>query len=370
MRVVLHEWCCSGGLRTPEAAGLFGDAGGVQAGLPVEGRAMLAALLCDGVRADDLEFTLLLDAAADMPLPEKRDRVTVIRVPEGEERRCLAEAAATADWTLIVAPETDGILADRVAVARAAGGNVAAADGRFITLAADKQATVIALAGAGVAVPAGCLLPAGGRLPDPFRRPAVAKALDSCGGEGLVVVPRGALLPPAPLPRRVEAFVPGVPVGVSCLCGPAEMIVLPPVRQRFSAGNHPTYLGGDLRLGSPLRDRAMALARRAIRGLESAQRRARGWVGVDMILGDREDGVGDRVLEVNPRMTTSFVGLCSLGKASLLRAMLAVAAGEGCLWPGAETGGDGSFTVDGGLVGPEAFEPGENDEGIDGRRAR
>ena len=331
----------------PEAAAVGGDAGGVAAGLAVEGRAMLGALLCDGLRADDLELTLLLDGAATLPLPQgvDHDRVTVIRVPNGDERRRLAAAAAGADWTLIVAPETDGILADRVALARAAGGRVAAAGGAFITLAADKQATVLALAGAGVAVPAGCLLPAGERLPNAFRRPAVAKALDRCGGDGLVVVPRGADLPPAPLPRRVEAFVAGVPVGVSCLCGPAEMIALPPVRQRFSTGIHPGYLGGDRQLSQLLECRAMALARRAIRGLESPVRRAGGWVGVDMILGDREDGCDDRVLEINPRMTTSFVGLSTLGTASLLRAMLAIAAGDPLTWPGVLTGANGAFAV-------------------------
>ena len=331
----------------PEAAAVCGDAGGVAAGLAVEGRAMLGALLCDGLRADDLELTLLLDGAVERPLllGVDHDRVTVIRVPDGDERRSLAKAAAEADWTLIVAPETDGILADRVALARAAGGRVAAASGAFITLAADKQATVLALAGAGVAVPAGCLLPAGERLPEAFRRPAVAKALDRCGGDGLVVVPRGADLPPAPLPRRVEAFVAGVPVGVSCLCGPAKTIVLPPVRQRFSAGIRPGYLGGDLQLGQRLADRAMALARRSIRGLESPARRAGGWIGVDMILGDREDGCDDRVLEVNPRMTTSFVGLSTLATASLLRAMLAIAAGDPFTWPGVPTGANGAFAV-------------------------
>jgi predicted ATP-grasp superfamily ATP-dependent carboligase len=346
-----------------EAAALFGETGGVPAGLAVEGRAMLGALLHDGLRADDLELTLLLDDAVDVPLTPGigHGRVTVIRVPDGEERHCLAEAAAAADWTVVVAPETNGILADRVALARAAGGRVAGADGPLITLAADKQATALALAAAGVAVPAGVLLPAGARLPGAFRRPAVAKALDRCGGDGLVVLPRGADLPPAPLPRRVEAFVAGTPVGVSCLCGPTETIVLPPVRQRFSTGIHPGFLGGDLRLESLPRNRAMALARRAIRGLESPSRRARGWVGVDMILGDREDGVDDRVLEINPRMTTSFVGLSTLGTASLLRAMLAVVAGRPFIWPGMETGRDGVFTVDGGPVGRGDVEHGGSD---------
>lgn len=141
-------------------------------------------------------------------------------------------------------------------------------------------------------------------------------------------------------------------MGVSCLCGPAGMVVLPPVRQRFTSGPRPAYLGGDVRLGEAGASRAGALARRAIRALESPGRRARGWVGVDMILGDREDGGDDRVLEVNPRMTTSFVGLSALGSSSLLRAMLAVAQGAAFTWPGASSGGDGAFTVgDGGRDG-------------------
>ena len=57
-------------------------------------------------------------------------------------------------------------------------------------------------------------------------------------------------------------------------------------------------------------------------------RPAAGWLGVDMILGDRSDGGDDRVLEVNPRVTTSFVGLSAVTPASLVRAIVAVAEGD------------------------------------------
>jgi hypothetical protein len=78
---------------------------------------MLGALLHDGLRADDLEFTLLLDGAVDVPFTSGigHSRVTVIRVPDGEERRSLAEAATGADWTVVVAPETNGIHWPRLA---------------------------------------------------------------------------------------------------------------------------------------------------------------------------------------------------------------------------------------------------------------
>jgi predicted ATP-grasp superfamily ATP-dependent carboligase len=52
-----------------------------------------------------------------------------------------------------------------------------------------------------------------------------------------------------------------------------------------------------------------------------------GWVGVDMILGLRDDGRADRVLEVNPRVTTSFVALAARSGTSLVRTMLALADG-------------------------------------------
>ena len=45
---------------------------------------------------------------------------------------------------------------------------------------------------------------------------------------------------------------------------------------------------------------------------------ARGWMGVDMILGPREDGRLDRVLEINPRLMTSFLGHAAASGTSLL----------------------------------------------------
>jgi predicted ATP-grasp superfamily ATP-dependent carboligase len=47
-----------------------------------------------------------------------------------------------------------------------------------------------------------------------------------------------------------------------------------------------------------------------------------------MILGARDDGRDDRVLEVNPRLTTSFVRLAAGSPRSLVRAMLDAAAGS------------------------------------------
>ena len=47
-----------------------------------------------------------------------------------------------------------------------------------------------------------------------------------------------------------------------------------------------------------------------------------------MILGVRGDGLDDRVLEVNPRVTTSFAGLAAAAPASLVRTLVDVAHGH------------------------------------------
>jgi len=313
MKLLLYEWCCSGGLA------------GASAGIGDEGRAMLEALAADAARDASLDVTVLVDPMQKVALPAN---VRTIANDGSNDIAALVSAAQQADWTVIVAPETDGILLDRVAAVRAAGARVLNASTAFIAIAADKQATVNALAAAGVPVPAGRSLAPGETVPARFNLPAVLKLRDGVGGEGFFVV--RSVGPPVSQATRLEAFVAGEPVGVSCLCGPLGLEILPPLRQRFSTGDPPRFLGGEpLRAGSAVL-RASALARRAVAAVARAAGDAGsglGWVGVDMILGPRDDGRADRVLEVNPRLTTSFVGLAAAAPRSLVRTMLDLAAG-------------------------------------------
>ena len=72
-----------------------------------------------------------------------------------------------------------------------------------------------------------------------------------------------------------------------------------------------------------------SLAVRSIETLnKTTQSKARGWVGVDMILGSCNDGHDDRVLEINPRLTTSFVGLSRAQERGLTRLLLDHAKGR------------------------------------------
>jgi len=287
---------------------------------------MFAALLHDVVKEDRFEAVALVDEAwADEP----PSGVRLHRVIPGNEMDALLEQAARVDATLLVAPESGGILGRRVAAVRNRGGRPLAASAGFIEVASDKQATVAALAAAGVPVPAGRSLEAGDGWPRGFRLPAVRKARASVGCDGLVVVGEGRDPPrPADGPTRLEAFSDGTPVGVSCLCGPGVVWPLPPMRQLFTGGESPRFTGGMPLADVGMRDRAERLARRSIAAVARAAAGAVGWVGVDMIIGTRDDGRGDRVLEVNPRLTTSFVGYERSCATSLVRAMLVAAGGH------------------------------------------
>jgi predicted ATP-grasp superfamily ATP-dependent carboligase len=53
----------------------------------------------------------------------------------------------------------------------------------------------------------------------------------------------------------------------------------------------------------------------------------RGFVGVDVVVGDDPDGGGDAVIEINPRLTTSYAGLRQVARFNLAAALLAVAEG-------------------------------------------
>jgi tyramine---L-glutamate ligase len=70
--------------------------------------------------------------------------------------------------------------------------------------------------------------------------------------------------------------------------------------------------------------RAQSLALAACRSLPGAH----GYLGVDLVLGEAASGEEDYVIEINPRLTTSYVGLRRLARENLAGAMLAACAGK------------------------------------------
>ena len=121
-----------------------------------------------------------------------------------------------------------------------------------------------------------------------------------------------------------QQVVPGRAASVAFLVGPSQTVPLLPTFQHLSDDGRFRYLGGELPIPPALAERSVTLGRRAVGCVPGL----RGYVGVDLVLGDAADGSQDYAIEINPRLTTSYVGLRALAETNLAGAMLDVCAGR------------------------------------------
>ena len=315
MHIFLYEWATGGGL--------VDQPGPLPASLVREGMAMIGALAADLVRIEGCRVTALRDPRVlQLALPSCEIVDVFSSFSHGEEIERLSSAA---DAAIFIAPEFDGILLATVLRAVAGGARLLSPPPQFIRIAADKQRTAEVLTEAGVPTPRGIVLEPEDHLPDDFAYPAVLKPIDGAGSQDTYLVTGPHDAPPAyAWPRRLERYVPGLPASVALLCGPAGRVALMPCKQRISDDGRLRYLGGELPLTAGLAERATALAEQAIDALPPAT----GYVGVDLVLGRDPHGSEDVVIEVNPRFTTSYVGLRSAAQTNLAEIMWLIAQGE------------------------------------------
>jgi predicted ATP-grasp superfamily ATP-dependent carboligase len=316
MHIFLYEWITGGGL--------VHESGRLPSSLLAEGSAMIAALADDFAAMRDARVTVLRDMRIDT-LPLRGCEVVEIE-SSSQLAAEFERLAAAADRTMVVAPEFDGILLDAVERISTAGGRSLNASAEFVRLCSNKQSTAERLGAAGVPVPTARLLDADEeKLPANFDYPAVLKPIDGAGSQHTFLV-HDALdePPPYPWPRRLERYCPGRAASVAVLAGPAGRHMLPPCWQHLSDDGRFEYRGGAIINELALAERATVLANRAFDALPAAL----GYVGVDLILGNDPDGREDFVIEVNPRLTTSYVGLRVAISQNFAKAMLEVAEGR------------------------------------------
>ena len=315
MKIFLYEFVTGGGCWSG-AVPLAGS-------LLAEARAMVQAVAADFAALEAIEVV----TTRDTRLPELHPpgcQVTLVGSSD-EEQAAIRQLAGSADWTFLIAPETGGALLERCRLAEACGGRLLSPASACVEIATSKQATVELLNGRGIRVPRGARISANlGELPADLRFPVVVKPDDGCGSQEIELLREPVChLPVRHAPGvlvRVEEFVRGLPASVSVLCGPAGNHALPACQQLLFGDGHFAYRGGKLPLEARLDERARALALAGIAALPEA----RGYLGVDLVLGEADDGSGDYVIEINPRLTTSYVGLRALARTNLAAAMLAV----------------------------------------------
>jgi len=318
MRIFLYEYTCASEQIDESQA----------RSLRVEGWAMLSALLDDFARIPGtLAFTLLADRFD--PAPAWR---YIQRVPGGEHEPAFRAAARSADYTLVIAPEFDDLLLTHCHWAEAAGSRLLGSSPDAIQLAGDKLALCGRLKEHGIPTPDSTLVAAGQPLPW-VGLPAVCKPRHGAGSGATFLLPNAHDLPDCVARARneeprddflLQPMIPGQPVSVAFLLGPRQRLALPAATQELSTDGRFRYRGGSVPLPPEQNERAQRLARRAVNAVPGLQ----GYVGVDLVLGAAADGSQDVAIEINPRMTTSYVGLRALAVDNLTEVMLRVFQGE------------------------------------------
>lgn len=312
MRIFLYEFVTGGGLYS------IGQDPDSCCGLLREGLAMLNALLADFSLLPGCELLLLRDQRLDASLPPVQ---TLMVDSADNESRLFRTAAAEADYTLLIAPETANSLLERVKACEHVGGHLLSPDSGFCQLAGNKLRTLSWLKERGIPVPDFREWNPNASDACGLRFPLVIKPVDGCGSSAIRLIRSAHDLPVGLDAKRawmIESFQQGMPASVGVISAAHQQIILPACSQWLSDDDEFQYLGGHVPLHSHLNERAQALAAR----VEAALPNTRGYWGIDLVLGSDPSGLDDRVIEVNPRLTTSYVGLRAYLQTNLAQVML------------------------------------------------
>ena len=285
-RVFVSEYITSGAWADRPLAG----------SLATEGRAMLVALARD--LADDPQTKVVTSWDARLgPFPVKETEVVVVQSTD-EADETFRRLAASTDRTLVIAPEIDGLLQGRRQQVADAGGFWVGCSTETIALCSDKLATARHLQQQGLPV----VDTRTADQPRPDSEWVVWKPRDGAGSLGI-----STTSPDRPPPHPdyvVQPLLSGRHVSVAVLCGEPHTISLPVAEQHLSNNGHFTYQGGRVPcfpIDSPVSRTISELALSACHCIGNPL----GWVGVDLLV---EEGDRPLVLEINPRLTTSFLG--------------------------------------------------------------
>lgn len=321
MRLLLYEHLTASAGCGPE----------LPASLATEGWAMLSGVLEDCRDVPQIEPHTIVGPAIHTDLP-----ATLHRVEAAQGRLAgFDELLPLVDAVLIIAPEFDRILESLIRRAEDRKKVIVGCTSGAIALTADKYTCGRHLSAHGVSTPA-CQEFHANQVARPLpdtHYPVVLKPRDGAGSLATILISDAdsqsqafsAVEDENPSARWIiQPFMPGTPASVSCIGHKDGVLALPAASQRLSNDGRFRYAGGELPLGPALQQRAQNLAQRAVSTIDGVC----GFVGVDLILGPADDGREDYVIEINPRITTSYLGLRALCRQNLMKVILAACEGQ------------------------------------------
>jgi tyramine---L-glutamate ligase len=266
------------------------------------GTSMRDAMVADLLQAEGCSVTAATSAHASA-LPRG---ATGVQAQAGESAiDFVARQAAAHDAVWLVAPETDGLLAQLQSVVEPA--RWLGCDAAAIALASSKRATTERLAARGVLTPLAF-------VDDPAVRRWVSKPDDGAGAVNTHVhADLSAARDRASGNDVIEPWVEGAAMSLSLLCrrGHAELLSVNRQQIAIDAQGQVSFDGVaiDPEASSGTRRAAFEqVARDVVQAIPGLH----GFVGIDLVW---HEARGPVVIEVNPRVTCAYVGLsAALGR--------------------------------------------------------
>jgi predicted ATP-grasp superfamily ATP-dependent carboligase len=296
MKILLLEYITGGGLAGSD----------LPASLAREGAAMAAALAEDLLALPQVTLRIPWDARLPRPAYADRARAALYPVETAEGFAAgWAQALAACDAVWPVAPESGGVLESLCRDVQQAGKLLLNSPAAAVALAASKRATLERLAGQGIpCVPVYALR----SEPDDLAWPRVLKPDDGVGCEQIFRLDNPAAwseclagLPPGDW--LVQPYLAGEACSLSALFGGGEARLLSVNRQRIELAENGAFrlTGCEVNALADVAGEYAALAGR----IAAAVPELAGYAGVDFI----QTPQGPLVLEINPRLTSSYAGL-------------------------------------------------------------
>jgi predicted ATP-grasp superfamily ATP-dependent carboligase len=302
-----------------------------------EGYGMLRSLISD-CKAAGHEVTTLLDSRLEaFNPPNEADKIVSVS-SSGELSAKLEEASGVADAVYVIAPESGQVLEKIVENIEVSGGTSLNCGVDAIKRVSNKMTAYEALERMGLKAPETVLLDIHEktenikRLTKEFGYPLVVKPLDgvSCGGLSLVKDGDGIAGAVKKVAHEsmskqfiVQELIRGKAAS-ACVISTGDKAAAVTLNRQFVALASPDgesgYYGGAVPFEHSLEKEALRAAERAVEGIGGLK----GYVGVDMMLTDE----GCVVLEVNPRLTTSYVGLRRVADFNPAEAIINAAVGR------------------------------------------
>ena len=328
MRILVHEFVTGGGF----------SGRAVPASLAREGLAMRTALVEDLAAIGDHEIVTTMDIRFAKAAPPGVE-VVIIRASAAPT---FAALLSSADAVWLVAPETNRCL-ERLASRVERQGKILLGSGAaVIRKASDKSTLPRRLARIGVQHPDTVTLEHGVDARTAARDlgyPVVLKPRRGAGSRGVQLVHNARELDSAlavlqrvhgtgPEAERehgdrdvvMQRYAGGTPASVSLLADGRRAVALAVNAQRMSVTSGFSYRGGRTPFDHPLAAAAIDAAVRTCAALPGL----RGYVGVDLVLTD----TGPVVIEVNPRLTTAYLGVRAVLDENVAAMALAACEGE------------------------------------------